>query len=270
MKKTTILVLIWCSALLFSGCGKKEQAPTTAKETTAPAPTQPAIENTTNVPIAPAAPGGTTGNVVETMNAAGYTYVFVDDGRQKIWAAAPEFSVSVGDQVIVPEGMAMHNYHSQTLNRDFPVVYFVESVLNASNPSMTQGGSQALQMPAGHPPISGIKSPQGVDLSNITKADGGQTIAEIYAGGEANAGQDLTVRAKVVKFSPQIMGTNWIHIQDGSGDKENGTNDLTVTSNVEVQVGDTVLVSGALTLNKDFGYGYKYAAIMENATVKVE
>jgi len=80
----------------------------------------------------------------------------------------------------------------------------------------------------------------------------------------------VTLRGKVVKFSPQIMGTNWIHLQDGSGDPTTATNDLTVTSLVQVNVGDTVVASGPLTLDKDFGYGYKYNLIMENAEVTIE
>ena len=265
MKRLFILLIISLAALSVTGCNKNEPATTKAE---APAPT--AAPQTTSAPIAPAAPSGTTGTVVETMDAAGYTYVYVDDGKEKIWAAAPKFAVSVGDQVMVPEGMAMHNYHSQTLDRDFPVVYFVDSVLNASNPATATPASSAMQMPEGHPPINGAKSPTEVDLTNIPKADDGMTIAEIYTGKADLSGKNVTLRGKVIKFSPQIMGTNWIHLQDGSGDQAAGTNDLTVTSNVQVKVGDTVVASGPLTLDKDFGYGYKYNLIMENATVTVE
>ena len=76
------------------------------------------------------------------------------------------------------------------------------------------------------------------------------------------------MRGKVVKFSPQIMGKNWIHVQDGTGAA--GTNDLTVTTLDEAKVGDTVLVTGKITLNKDFGMGYKYDLIIEDGKVKVE
>lgn len=268
MKKLSILLLISMTALVLTACSKDEPAPQAAVEK-APAvePTQPtAIE-----PTQPAAPSGTTGTVVETMNAAGYTYVFVDDGKEKIWAAAPQFAVSVGDQVMVPEGMAMHNYHSQSLDRDFPVVYFVESVLNASNPAAaTASGSPDMQMPEGHPPISGAETPSAVDLTNVAKVDGGLTIAEIYSGKTDLSGKEVTLRGKVVKFSPQIMGTNWIHLQDGTGDQGSGSNDLTITSSVQVKVGDTIVATGPLTLDKDFGYGYKYDLIMENAAITAE
>ncbi|MBN1957934.1 MAG: DNA-binding protein [Desulfuromonadales bacterium] len=266
MKRTLVLLLIATTTLLLAACSKNEPQTTT---TSAPSP----APQTTSAPISPAAPSGTSGEVIETMNAAGYTYVCVDNGQEKVWAAAPEFAVSVGDQVMVPEGMAMHNYHSQTLNRDFPVVYFVESVLNASNPTVASASSAAMgqmQMPEGHPPITGAKAAEEIDFTSIVKPEGGLTIGEIYTGKTELSGKDVKLRGKVVKFSPQIMGTNWIHIQDGSGDQASGTHDLTVTSNAQVKVGDTIVASGPLTLDKDFGYGYKYNLIMENAMVSVE
>ena len=72
----------------------------------------------------------------------------------------------------------------------------------------------------------------------------------------------------MVKFNANILGTNWIHIQDGTGEK--GMNDLTVTSSQRVKVGDTVVIRGRVTVEKDFGAGYKYDVIVENATVTVE
>ncbi len=275
MKKLTLLALTILLTLGLVACSQDKPAkPAAKKEAKAEKP----VDIPAPTPATEAVPAGVSGKVIETMDAAGYTYVYVDNGKEKIWAAAPEFKVKVGDEVMVPEGMAMHNYHSQTLNRDFDVVYFVESVLNASNPTMghssamgsAMGGGSNMQIPAGHPSINGSKAPESVDLTGIKKADGGMTIEEIYAGKGDLAGKKVIVRGKVVKFSPQIMGTNWLHIQDGSGDVNVGNHDLTVTSGVNVKIGDTVLVTGVLTVDKDFGYGYKYDLIMEDAGVTVE
>jgi len=267
VKKFSILLLISMTALVLAACSNEEPAPKAATNEVPVATPAPTAET---APEAPATPGGTSGTVVETMDAAGYTYVYVDDGKEKIWAAAPQFAVSVGDQVMVPEGMAMHNYHSQSLDRDFPVVYFVESVLNASNPAAAAPASPDMQMPEGHPPITGAKTPDEVDLKGITKVEGGLTIAEIYGSKKDLSGKEVSLRGKVVKFSPQIMGTNWIHLQDGTGNAADGSHDLTVTSSILVKVGDTIVAKGPLTLNKDFGYGYKYDLIMENAAVTTE
>jgi len=262
VKRLFALVSIVClTTLLLVACGEKEKAPEVAQP---------------SAPSAPAAAGpGKTGKVTETMNAAGYTYVQVDTGNEKFWAAAPETAVKVGDSVAVPEGMPMPDYESKTLNRKFDLVYFVPSLLvNGADPAAAPGA-----MPPGHPPMPGtsaempgangapkVTAPADIDLKGIKKAD--QTVAEVFAQKTALAGKAVTVRGKVVKFSPEIMGTNWLHIQDGSG--QAGANDLTVTTKSAAKVGDTVVVSGKLTVAKDFGYGYQYDVIIENAEVTKE
>jgi hypothetical protein len=90
-------------------------------------------------PSSPAPAGGEfasfSGKVVETTNTAGYTYVLVDTGGKKLWVAAAKFAVQPGDTVAVAAGIPMVNYHSQSMNRDFDVVYFTGGVVvNGVNP----------------------------------------------------------------------------------------------------------------------------------------
>ena len=108
-----------------------------------------------------------------------------------------------------------------------------------------------------------------IDLSGIAKAEGGQTVAEVFAGKEQFEGGTVVIRGRVVKVNANIMGKNWLHVRDGSG--EEGTNDLTVTTTGTLPaVGDTVLVTGSLGLNRDFGMGYQYPVIVEDAEVTIE
>ena len=79
------------------------------------------------------------------------------------------------------------------------------------------------------------------------------------------AGKPVTVAGKVVKFNANIMGTNWLHVQDGSGAA--GTNDITVTTRDAVAVGDQVKVEGVVAVSRDFGMGYKFDVMIENAKV---
>jgi hypothetical protein len=202
------------------------------------------------------------GKVLETMSTAGYTYVQVDTGRETFWAAAPEFDVEVGDKVSVPSGMPMENYHSQTLNRDFNVVYFVPGITVAGK----EGAAQAL--PEGHPSMGADAQPANLDLSGIEQAKGGDTVAGWFGKKAGLAGKEVRVHGKVVKVNNGIMGRNWIHVQDGTG--EAGSNDLTVTTDAVVKVGDLVLVKGTAAIDKDFGAGYKYDLIVENAEVTVQ
>lgn len=213
------------------------------------------------------ASNGFSGKVTETMNAASYTYVLVDTGANKLWAAAPAFPVKVGDTVAIGKGMPMPNYHSKTLNRDFEVVYFASGVKVNGGQQPAEG--EMRELPKNHPPIprAGAAVPK-VDLSGITKAAGGKTIVEIYDGKSKLGGKQVKVRGKVVKYNSGIMGKNWLHIRDGTGAE--GSNDLTVTTATDAKVGDTVLVSGPISLNEDFGAGYKYELIIEDAQVVVE
>lgn len=256
MKKPYLLPVLFSMILLATACSREAPSRTTTElDPKADAPAAAGAEQVTAA-----------GKVTETIDAAGYTYVEVDTGSEKIWAAAPKFEVKVGDRVVVPQGAPMRDYHSKTLDRDFDVVYFVSSIRN-----VTAGASpEGLEMPTSHPPRTGSATPPQVDLSGIEKAEGGLTVGELYAGKAELAGKPITLRAKVVKFTPRIMGKNWIHLQDGSGDATAKTNDLTVTTNVTAQVGDTVLISGAVTLDKDFGAGYRYDVIIEDAQVTVE
>ena len=108
-----------------------------------------------------------------------------------------------------------------------------------------------------------------VDLSNIAKADGGKTVAEVYADKDKLAGQKISVRGKVVKTVHAVMGKNWVHVRDGSGAE--GTNDLTITTKADMPlVGDLVVVGGTVAANKDFGMGYMYPVIVEDAEIKIE
>jgi len=112
-------------------------------------------------------------------------------------------------------------------------------------------------------------APSDVKLTGIAKADGGKTVEEIFNEKDALANQRVTLRGKVVKVNPNIMGTHWLHVRDGSGAE--GSNDLTVTTNSALpDVGETVLVVGTVTLDKDFGMGYQYPVMIDGAEVTVE
>ena len=110
--------------------------------------------------------------------------------------------------------------------------------------------------------------PVKIDFTGIKKPKGGKTVAELYAEKSSLSGKEVTVRGKVVKFSANIMGKNWIHLQDGTGAE--GSNDLTITTGSSAKVGDTVVASGVFAVNKDLGYGYKYDIIVEDAKIKIE
>ena len=76
--------------------------------------------------------------------------------------------------------------------------------------------------------------------------------------------QEVSLRAKVIKVSENIMGMNWITLQDGTGTAPNDK--LIATSSELVTVGEVVTAKGLLQNDVDLGYGYHYAALLEEAT----
>ena len=224
-------------------------------------------------PAAPAekkAAAPQTGKVLEVISASNYTYLRVDTGREKVWLAA-QTKVKKGEKVTFGAGLPMKNFQSKSLGRKFDTVYFVDQVTREGDKpaarQISQAGGQTL--PPGHPKVSQDNGAAAkMDFSRITKATGGKTIAEIYAQKTQLAGKKTAVRGKVVKYNAGIMGKNWIHIKDGTGAE--GSNDLTVTTKADAKLGDTVLVRGSVVTDKDYGYGYKYPVIIEDAELTVE
>ena len=105
---------------------------------------------------------------------------------------------------------------------------------------------------------------------NVPKADGpnSYTVSECYEKAAELNGQEVVVRGKVVKVSPMIMGRNWVHIQDGTGNPLKNSHDLVVTTMELPQKESVVVFKGTLHANRDFGAGYKYAVIIEDAVLR--
>jgi hypothetical protein len=209
-------------------------------------------------------PSVLSGKVVETMNAGGYTYVCLEKKGKKTWVAVPEMTVKVGQEVSFPEGQEMPNFTSKTLNRTF------ESIIFTSGPVEQKAAAKGAAAPGGTGGGSKAASSSLAKDIKIEKAacPGAYTVGEIFAKRASLNKKTAVIKAKVVKVSAGIMGKNWIHLQDGSGDPEKGSHDLVVTSQDLPSVGDVVTVKGTVYKDKDFGAGYKYTVIMEEAKVQ--
>lgn len=210
-----------------------------------------------------------TGKVIETTNSGNYTYVLVQHGAHKTWAAALQFEVAVGDSVSIPQGSVMKDFKSQTLNRTFDWILFAPAVEVKGKESKVTAPS----LPPGHPALSATNPavpatppPSEIKKGSVAKAVGGYTVEECYTQKRKLAGQSVKVRGVAVKVTPAIMGRNWVHIRDGTG--AGATGDLTLTTMEEVKLGDTILVEGKVACDKDFGSGYKYSLLIEDAVIR--
>ena len=256
--KSTIATAMAATILFSFTAGCAAQPPANEEKS--------AGQETASESLSPAGLMNMTGTVEETMDAASYTYVRVNTGSDEFWAATGRFEVEVGDRVTVPLDTPMENFHSEALNRDFPVIYFATSILREG-----ETAQKLSMMPAGHPPINGsAPAAESATVQPVEAAEGGITVAEIWNGRDQLAGSAVTVRGRVVKFNGGILGRNWMHIQDGTGDRTQGTHDLTVTSDGIAAVGDVVTITGTVAVDEDFGAGYIYPVLVEDASVESE
>ncbi|CAN5253055.1 hypothetical protein BH11MYX1_BH11MYX1_53880 [soil metagenome] len=254
-----MFIFAWRSLALISlvaACTKEPPPPPPHGELPAPAIVQKTAPGVAPAPTAPMAEAGTgpitendvSGTVVETMSSGGYTYAKLERGGSQAWVAGPETALAVGNKVGQTRGSLMTSFHSDTLKRTFDQIYFVSSLPVA-------GGTAA---PAK------VATP-AAPIGKLETAKGGTTIAAIFAAKTTLTGKPVVVRGKVVKVNNGILGKNWLHIQDGTGAA--GTNDLTVTTAATVAKDDVVVVRGNVATDKDFGAGYAYAVMIEDATV---
>jgi hypothetical protein len=122
-------------------------------------------------------------------------------------------------------------------------------------------------LPPGHPSIGRAAEIGDVRVAKATGADA-RTVEEVIKQRAALKDKPVVVHGKVVKFNGGIMGKNWVHLRDGTGSAADGSNDVLVTTQDVAKVGDVVTVRGMVRTEKDFGSGYSYAVLIEDATVK--
>ncbi len=258
------IVCLALGLLATSACAKKSPASAAPADPIA-AGAQPGQMGAQGAPSAgaPAGVQSVTGTVLETMNAAGYTYVRINTGSGDLWAASMQFAVAVGDKITVPLETPMQNFRSTSLNRQFPMIYFASQISRAGDPAAPPLAAAHASMGGGSP----AATPDTAVTEPIPPAEGGTTIATVWARRAALAGKPVTIRGKVVKYNGGILGTNWLHIQDGSGSAKDGTNDLTVTTDGTVKLGEIVTATGKVSIDRDFGAGYAYKVMIEQAAV---
>ncbi len=204
-------------------------------------------------------PGRISGRVTDTIDAAGYTYAEVDTGKEKVWAAASTTPLKIGDVIAFTTEMPMMNFHSNSLNRDFPVIYFVNRFITEKEGQADTGTGMASPHGSSRP-VAAAGTIEGID-----RLEGGHTIAEVYTDKQTLNGKAVRIRGKVTKFTANVMNKNWVHIRDSST-----LDDLTLTTDGTAAVDAVVVIEGKLALDRDFGFGYVYPLIVEDARLTKE
>ncbi len=286
-----------CLALTLTACSNQQEPAAEATTNEKSAPAVAAQQQDAPVVAAPAQ-AVISGTVLETMNAAGYTYLQVDTGTDQPWVAIPETQLAVGDQVSYRQGMVMKNFPSKSLDRTFESIVFSSGLINPAAINEEQAAlSKDIAITSAAAPLAtntpdsfadAIKGEGGQQQNEAQMESGGslaamtpfasisvpraegensQTVSDIFANKDQLDGKKVRIQGKVIKFSPMIMGKNWIHIQDGSGDPLQNSHDLVVTTNDTPGESEIITIEGTVRANQDFGFGYKYDVLVDEAVI---
>ncbi len=232
------------------------------------------------------AAAGLSGTVLERIDAPPYSYLRLDAQGGEIWAAVPQTALADGARVTIVDPQPMDGFESKQLHRKFDRIVFGNLAGTPTSPAARFPREMMQAIAAGEaanphaaPAAAGdlaqahagvAAGPADAPAAKVEKAGGpnAKTVAEVWAGKADLAGQEVRVRGTVVKYNGGILGKNWIHLRDGSGSREAKDDDLTVTTSATAAVGETITVTGKVAVDRDFGAGYRYPVIVEDARVE--
>ena len=239
MIKPLVSMLLILILALFTACGEKEQPQSD--------------NNNNNNEQMSAAPHNVL--VEEKADASNYSYLKVKEKDKSYWIAVPKMDINPGEYVIFSKAMEMKNFKSDVLNKTFETILFVDDAKKSESEDQLKT------------PHQNIAAGKDATIS-VKPIKDGYTVEQIYNKKSSLVSKIVKVRGKVVKVNENIMGTNWVHIQDGTGTEN--THDLLVTTNQSVKVGSTIIAEGKVVKDKDFGSGYTYSVFLENSKITVE
>jgi hypothetical protein len=213
-----------------------------------------------------AAQGGlaVSGTVLEKLDTPDGSYLRIGAEGGEVWARVPTADLAEGARVSVVRAQEMRNWESANLRRVFERLY-IWSIEGMDKPGqgapaeMPQGMAQAARQMAARQTTGGAGGATVTTVAAVAsmpKAQGadGRTVAEILANGPSLKGRTVSVRAQVVKVTsglkvPNVSGGTWIHVQDRTADRNQGTHDLTVATDEDVKVGDVLVLQGKVTMD---------------------
>ncbi|MEZ4910825.1 MAG: GW dipeptide domain-containing protein [Saprospiraceae bacterium] len=247
MNRHFLYLLIIVSSIFIISCDSKPKVITadTAGQST---------ESTINAATAATVMDAHKVTVNDVLQTEKYTYLNVSENNKTFWIATSKLDAQKGDVYLYRGGLLKTNFESLEFSRTFDTIYLVSNIINAAKHPGSYQGMAIENSPT---------SPINIDATKIKNAI---ALSELFKHKDKYKDQTITVVGTCTKANYGIMDRNWVHISDGSKDGSN-TLDLTITSEERIQVGSTIALQGKIALNKDFGAGYRYNVILEDAVL---
>jgi DNA/RNA endonuclease YhcR with UshA esterase domain len=203
------------------------------------------------------------GEVLEVKDVESYTYLRLKTKDGEIWAAVGKAPVKKGAEVTIENAMVMNNFESKSLKQTFQTIIFG----NLAGTAGSAPGATGMDLATAHSGTAKVVDAGDIHVAKATGANA-RTVADIVTKSAELKDKPVVVHAKVVKFNSGIMGKNWLHVRDGTGSAADNTNDLLVTTTSPAKVGDVVTVKGVVHTDRDFGSGYAYKVLIEDAALQ--
>jgi hypothetical protein len=210
-------------------------------------------------------------SVLEVIQVEKYTYLRIKEAGKEFWMAVPTIEVKPGETLYYSSGMLMTKFESKELKRTFDEIIFVDRISKDEAGLIPEKDASAT-LPLNHAKIENNDkaSPVNGSSKDAVKLNikpepvkNGISIAELLKNPKSYEGKKVIVKGKVTKYTAGVMGKNWVHLQDGTDYK--GKFELIITTADDLKDIKSATFEGAITLNKDLGYGYFFEVLMEDA-----
>ncbi len=261
-------ILVALALLSVAACNRSRPAtpPDPALAGLPPTGAKAGAPSTDKVPAGPV--DSLSGTVLEKVDAADYSYLRLRTPGGETWAAVNASEVTIGAEVTITSPLRMDGFESKTLKRRFDRIVFgtLESGLDRAPHVAQPSAGTAIPEAAKASARTTLETGDG----RIARATGAEaaTVSEVVGRKAALAGKPVKVHARVVKFTAGVLGKNWLHVRDGSGTEDRGDHDLTVTTTDVTAIGQVVTLRGRVSLDRDFGSGYAYPVLVEDAKLE--
>jgi hypothetical protein len=200
--------------------------------------------------------------VKEVIQAGGYTYLRVDEEGKEEWIAIVKQQANPGEYYTYEDATPMKQFKSRELERTFDEVLFVAKLTRSESVTGQEAGKRNSKL--------NVAGKSNFDNNSSSKRHGKSSannkvikLSSLFKNKEFHTNKIVRVSGEVTKFNANILGKNWIHLEDGSSVP--GKSDILITMEEEVAVGDKIIVEGQFTVDRDFGSGYKFDVMIENA-----
>ena len=200
--------------------------------------------------------------VKEIIPATKYLYLNVEENGERYWIAIIKKEIELEQTYYYNRALLKTNFESKETNRHFDEIYLVTNLVGVDHAKIN---SDPVNLDHLHEQNTSeeIPSTSKSEPAKLIEREGSIKIADLVSNAKKFEGKTVQISGKCFKINPNIMERNWIHLRDGSKDSY----DLVITSKEFVEEGSVVTMKGTVTLNNDFGAGYRYDLVIEDGEI---